>query len=125
MDKLTPVLWILLVIPVIIGLWVNRPRKISVDAPLPESFPDQGFSHEIFAGLLQTYVSEDGQSASHHGTMKKDFVNHMVALGRPAKRGLLDYLESVASDPLLEDLKKANDYTIEYRDYDWSLNEAD
>ena len=53
---------------------------------------------------------------------KGDFVNHMAALGRPAERGLLDYLETVADEPLLNDLQRASDYSIEFRDYDWRLN---
>lgn len=55
---------------------------------------------------------------------KKDFVNHMVALGRPPQRGLLDYLETIAQEPLLHDLQKADNYAIEFRDYDWGLNET-
>lgn len=293
MDQITPILSTLLalfVVAVASGLWANRPREIGVDAPLPVSFPDQGFSHETFAGLLQTYISQDGQVdyqrwhdsqesvaaldsylaavstyspdtaperfATHNDELaywmygynawvikgvllnwplgsvtdvkaplevvkgmgfffqlrfpfggsymslltvendrirkrfqdprihfilncasescpvarpelptgdelerlletaaaefvndranvhvdhdrrtiflstifkwyKKDFVNHMVALGRPAKRGLLDYLETVADEALLNDLRRADEYTVEYRDYDWSLNETD
>jgi len=54
-----------------------------------------------------------------------DFVNHLVALGRPAKHGLLDYLQTVASGPLQTDLGKATEYAVEFRDYDWSLNETE
>lgn len=293
MDKITPFLWALLALVVVAlasALWANRPRRISVDAPLPDSFPDQGFSHETLAGLLQTYVSSDGhvdyqrwhdspasvaaldsylaavsayspdttperfatrndelaywmygynawvikgvllnwplgsvtdvkaplevvkgmgfffqlrfpfggnymslltaendkirkrfQDPRIHFVLncasescpvarpelptgaelqhlletaaiefvnddrnvrvehdrrtvvlstifkwyKKDFVNYMVALGRPSKRSLLDYLETVAREPLLGDLQRADDYAIEYRDYDWGLNETD
>ena len=55
---------------------------------------------------------------------EKDFANHMVALGRPAKHGLLDYLRTVANEPLLGDLQRATGYAIEFRDYDWGLNET-
>lgn len=41
--------------------WLNRPRKVTVDARLPPSFPEQGFSHDSFEELLQIYVSEDGR----------------------------------------------------------------
>ena len=290
MERFTPILWTLLTIVIIAvaaGLWANRPRRISVDAPLPTTFPEAGFSHDVFADLLRTYVSQDGQVDYQrwHDTpgslasldaylaavsayspdvtperfnsrndelaywmygynawvikgvlvnwplgsvtdvkapleavkglgffyqlrfpfggkymsllkvenekirerfqdprihfvlncasescpvarpelptgdelqrlletaaaefvndvanvrvdhdrrtvvlstifkwYKSDFVNHMVARGRPAKRGLLDYLETVASEPLLSDLRKADDYSIEFRDYDWGLN---
>ena len=44
---------------------------------------------------------------------------------RAAKRGLLDYLETVADEPLLNDLQRASDYSIEFRDDDWRLNGTD
>ncbi len=292
MNKLAAFLWALLAVVIVVlavCLWANRPRRINIDAPLPAAFPAQGFSHETFAGLLETYVSADGRvdykrwhdTPEHvavldsylaavnayspditperfptrndelaywmygynawviHGVLsnwpltsvtdvkaplevvkgmgfffqlrfpfggehmsllkvenekirkgfrdprihfvlncasescpvarpelpvgeelqqllqaaaiefvndsdnvfvdherrtvflstifkwyKKDFVNHMVALGRPAKHGLLDYLGTVAQEPLLGDLQQATDYTIEFRDYDWGLNET-
>ena len=293
MDKFAAVLWTLLAIVIVVlavCLWANRPRRINIDAPLPVAFPEQGFSHEAFAGLLETYVAADGRvdyrrwhdtpehvaaldsylaavnayspditperfatrndalaywmygynawvikgvlmnwplssvtdvkaplelvkgmgfffqlrfpfGGQHMSLLrvenekirrsfqdprihfvlncasescpvarpelptgeelqellavaavefvndsdnvfvdherrtvflstifkwyKKDFVNHMVALGRPAQHGLLDYLGTVAKEPLSGDLQQATDYAIEYRDYDWSLNEAD
>lgn len=293
MDTFAPVLWALLAIVILMlvaGLWANRPRRITIDAPLPTDFPEHGFSHEIFAGLLQTYVSSDGRvdyarwhdTPEHvaalgsylaavnayspdttperfparddelaywmygynawviHGVLSNwplssvtdvkapleivkgmgfffqlrfpfggkhmsllrvendkirkdfkdprihfvlncasdscpvarpelptgnelqellaaaavefvnddnnvrvdherrtvilstifkwyedDFVNHMVALGRPAKHGLLDYLGTVAQEPLHGDLRQATDYAIEFRDYDWALNGKD
>ncbi len=292
MDKLTPFFWpllALLIVLLISGLWAIRPRTVRVDARPPVSFPETGFSHEIFAGLLQTYVSSNGRvdyqrwhdtpesvtaldsylaavsafspdrnperfatrndelaywmygynawvikgallnwpldsvtdvkaplevvkgmgffyqlrfpfggqhlsllALENHRIRKRfqdprihfvlncasescpvarpelpaghelqylletaavefvndrqnvhvehdrrtvvlstifkwyedDFVSHMVARGRPAKHGLLDYLETVAGEPLLSDLHKSRNYSIEFRDYDWSLNEA-
>jgi len=56
---------------------------------------------------------------------RKDFSNHMLAIGRPAQTGLLGYLETVADEPLLGELERAANYSIEFRDYDWSLNEAE
>lgn len=41
--------------------WVNRPRKVIVDAEIPLNFPAQGFSHDSFEELLQNYVSTDGR----------------------------------------------------------------
>jgi len=293
MDKFAPVLWSLLAIVIVVlaaGLWANRPRRIAVEAPLPASFPTDGFSHDTFAELLQTYVSADGRvdyarwhdtpghvaaldtylaainayspdstperfptrndelaywmygynawvikgvlmnwpltsvtdvkaplevvkgmgfffqlrfpfGGEHMSLLKvendrirkgfrdprihfvlncasescpvarpelptgnelqellaaaavefvndsdnvfvdhdrrivflstifkwyeKDFVNHMVALGRPANHGLLDYVGTVAEAPLLGDLQRATDYVIEFRDYDWALNGRD
>jgi hypothetical protein len=293
MDRFAPLLWTLLILVMIaatVSLWVNRPRRLNVEAPVPSDFPTAGFSHDAFAGLLRTYVSQDGRvdyqrwhdtpesvatldaylaainafspdtAPDRFGTRddelaywmygynawvikgvlinwpldsvtdvkaplevikgmgffyqlrfpfggkymslftvendkirkgfqdprihfvlncasescpvarpelptgnelqhlldraaiefinnsqnvrvdhesrtvvlstifkwyKGDFVNHMVALGRPAERGLLDYLETVAVEPLLNDLRQATDYSIEFRDYDWRLNGMD
>ena len=41
--------------------WANRPRKVVIDAELPASFPERGFSHASFEELLQTYVDADGR----------------------------------------------------------------
>ncbi len=40
--------------------WLNRPRIVHVDAPLPAGFPDDGFSHAVFERLLERYVDDDG-----------------------------------------------------------------
>jgi len=53
---------------------------------------------------------------------KKDFTDYLLATGRPAKRGLIDYVEGVAVEPLLSDVRRAQDYSIEFREYDWRLN---
>lgn len=42
-------------------LWVNRPRRVIVEAPLPAAFPDQGFSHAELERLLGEYVSLRGR----------------------------------------------------------------
>ena len=63
MSKLTILLWVLLAVAITagaLGLWANRPRQVSVDARLADSFPEEGFSHRAFASLLQQYVSADG-----------------------------------------------------------------
>ena len=36
-------------------------RVVRIDAPLPESFPAQGFSHAVFESLLQEYVDDQGR----------------------------------------------------------------
>lgn len=41
--------------------WVNRPRKVIIDAEIPSNFPVQGFSHDSFEELLQNYVTADGR----------------------------------------------------------------
>ena len=55
---------------------------------------------------------------------KKDFINDLRAKGRPAERGLIDYVAGLATGPLQADLNRADGYDIEFRDYDWSLNES-
>ena len=52
---------LLLVLLATTFFWVNRPRKVVIDAELPSSFPVQSFSHTSFEELLQTYVDADGR----------------------------------------------------------------
>ena len=64
MSKLTFLLWVLLALVLTasaLGLWADRPRQVSVDARLANSFPEEGFSHSAFAALLREYVSPDGR----------------------------------------------------------------
>ncbi|MCH9695439.1 MAG: DUF547 domain-containing protein [Gammaproteobacteria bacterium] len=42
-------------------LWSNRPRRFLIEADIPSDFPEQGFSHDSFEALLQSYVTADGQ----------------------------------------------------------------
>lgn len=55
---------------------------------------------------------------------KEDFINDLRAKGRPASRGLIDYVASVATGDLHKDLQRADGYTIEFREYDWRLNDT-
>lgn len=293
MDKLSTLLWAVLVlagIVIVVVLWANRPRNVSVDAPLPVTFPETGFSHDAFEQLMQEYVSPDGGvdyerwhaspeavsrldsylaavsrynpdstperfssrndalaywmyaynawvikgvltnwplksvtdvkaplelvkglgffyqlrfpfggkymslyavendkirkqfrdprihfvlncasescpvarpelptgadldalldtaaedfvgnannvSVDHRRKTvylssifkwyRNDFINDLHARGLPARRGLIDYVESIAPEPLRSDLRRADDYKIVFRDYDWSVNETD
>jgi len=292
MSKLMIVIWAFLalaIIAVMLGLWANRPRHVSVNAPLAQSFPEEGFTHDAFASLLREYVSPDGRvdyeqwhrsedsvatldgylaaislfspdstperfptrndelaywmygynawvikavllnwplssvtdvkapleavkglgffyqlrfpfggeymslyavendkirkrfqdprihfvlncasescpvarpdlpvgeeleemlalaalefvnnpdnvSVDHdQGVVslnsifkwyKKDFTNYLLATGRPTRHGLLDYIEGVAEEPLLGDVRRAETYSVEFREYDWRLNET-
>jgi len=38
----------------------NRPQFITIDADIPENFPNSGFTHDAFENLLQRYVDDDG-----------------------------------------------------------------
>jgi hypothetical protein len=56
---------------------------------------------------------------------KRDFINDLRAKGLPVERGLVGYVAQYADESLQADLHRAADYTVEFRDYDWSLNETD
>ena len=53
-----------------------------------------------------------------------DFLNDLRRRGLPPERGIVDYLVTVAPDPLRDALQRAAGYEVVYREYDWSLNEA-
>jgi len=63
MTKTTIAIWAVLILAVLAAafFWLNRPRKLIIDAALPLSFPAKGFSHNSFATLLQSTVSADGR----------------------------------------------------------------
>ena len=50
---------VLMVVAVLV--WVNRPRRVIIEAPLPPAFPEQGFSHANLERLLGEYVSPQGR----------------------------------------------------------------
>ena len=60
-SSITIAVILFLVILATTFFWVNRPRKVIVDADIPPNFPAQGFSHDSFEELLQSYVSADGR----------------------------------------------------------------
>jgi hypothetical protein len=68
MTKTTIVIWAVLILAALAAafFWANRPRRIIIDAALPASFPEQGFSHDSFEVLLQSYVSDDGRVDYDH-----------------------------------------------------------
>jgi len=51
---------ILLVALVGVCLVLNRPQLITIDADIPENFPESGFAHDAFEELLLKYVDADG-----------------------------------------------------------------
>jgi len=63
MTKTTIAIWAVLILAVLAAafFWLNRPRKLFIDAALPQSFPAQGFSHDSLENLLRSYVSADGR----------------------------------------------------------------
>lgn len=56
---------------------------------------------------------------------EKDFVNDLRRQGLPSEGGLIEYLLSAAPESMANDLTSARDYTIEFADYDWSINNSD
>ncbi len=63
MNKFSIALIVVLFVAVLAAafFWVNRPRKVIIDAKIPASFPARGFSHDSFEELLKNYVSADGR----------------------------------------------------------------
>ncbi len=55
---------------------------------------------------------------------EKDFVNDLRRQGLPSEGGLVEYLISVAPVAMTGDITAARDYSIEFSDYDWSLNNS-
>lgn len=52
---------IFVVVLVVAGfLIVNRPQLITINAAVARDFPGNGFSHQLFETLLQSYVDADG-----------------------------------------------------------------
>ena len=41
-------------------LVLNRPRVVTIDAAVPQNFPADRFSHEVFEELLHSYVDRAG-----------------------------------------------------------------
>ena len=41
-----------------------------------------------------------------------------------SERGLIDYIASVAPEPLRMEIERSVEYKIVFREYDWSTNEA-
>lgn len=62
MTKMAIATWTLAILAILVAafFWINRPRQVVIDAPLPAGFPDDGFSHGLFEMLLQEYVAPGG-----------------------------------------------------------------
>ena len=82
------------------------------------------------------FVSDPGNVSIDHANrqivlstifkwFKKDFLNDLARRGRPAERGLVDYVASVAPDRLKAELDAVQDYEVVFADYDWALNRTE
>jgi hypothetical protein len=97
--------------------------------------PVGGALEELLATAALEFINDSQNASVDHDRQvvvlssifkwyKKDFDNYLLANGLPG-RGLLAYLQTIAEGPLRPELERAADYDVEFRDYDWRLNEAD
>ncbi|MEE8625786.1 MAG: DUF547 domain-containing protein [Acidiferrobacterales bacterium] len=54
---------------------------------------------------------------------RKDFINDLRRRGLSSDRGLIDYVASVAPEPLRKQLAASADYAVVFTDYDWAVNQ--
>lgn len=55
---------------------------------------------------------------------RSDFMNDLRRRGLPSDRGLIDYVASVAPEPLRDELAASGTYGIVFTDYDWAVNQT-
>jgi hypothetical protein len=90
----------------------------------------------LLASAATDFVSDPGNVSVDHENrqivlstifkwFKKDFLNDLTRRGRPAERGLVDYVASVAPDWLRAELESARGYEVVFADYDWALNRTE
>ncbi len=91
---------------------------------------------DLLATAATEFVGDPGNVSVDHANeqillssifkwFRKDFLNDLTRRGRPAERGIVDYVASVASDSLKAELDSAEGYEVVFTDYDWSLNKSD
>jgi len=63
-----------------------RPQLTTIDAAIPQNFPDDGFSHAVFEQLLQTYVDDAGhvdyESRHNSSDSMKALSSYVAAVAR-------------------------------------------
>ena len=59
--KIAAIIGFLVIVVLLVIFVLNRPQLNVVAANIPEGFPPDGFSHEVFESLLKTYVDSSGQ----------------------------------------------------------------
>jgi hypothetical protein len=91
---------------------------------------------ELLASATTEFVSDPRNVSVDHANrrvilstifkwFRKDFLQDLAKRGRPAERGLIDYVASVASEPLKSELNEIEGYEVTFEDYDWALNNAE
>ena len=53
---------------------------------------------------------------------KSDFVDDLRAQGLPSDRGPVAWVEAIAPEGIREELVRARDYVVDYKNFDWALN---
>ncbi len=53
---------------------------------------------------------------------KSDFVDDLRAAGLPSDRGPVAWVEARAPESVREELVRARNYVVDYKDFDWALN---
>jgi hypothetical protein len=97
------------------------------------TLPTGSALQELLATATTDFVSDPRNVSIDHSNRKlvlstifkwyrKDFLHDLAKRGRPAERGLIDYVASVAPEPLKSELKDIEGYEVTFQDYDWSLN---
>jgi len=97
------------------------------------TLPTGSALQELLATATTDFVSDPRNVSIDHPNRKlvlstifkwyrKDFLHDLAKRGRPAKRGLIDYVASVAPEPLKSELNDIEGYEVTFQDYDWSLN---
>lgn len=91
---------------------------------------------ELLASAATEFVSDPKNVSIDHANkqinlstifkwFRKDFLNDLSRRGRPAERGVVDYVASVAPDALRAELDSTLGYEVIFSDYDWSLNSSE
>ena len=101
------------------------PRRISPNSDLDQQLDEATVAFISDPRNVTVYHEEKRLVVSRiFKWYREDFVAELLARGLPASGGLLLYLQTVAPEPLAQELAQATDYELEFHDYDWSLNEA-
>lgn len=100
----------------------------------PQISPDSDLDRQLDEATV-AFVSDPANVTIDHAEKRlavsrifkwyrDDFIADLLARGLPSSGGLLLYLQTVAPEPLAQQLALAGDYELEFHEYDWSLNDA-
>lgn len=96
-------------------LILNRPRQITIDATIPENFPADRFTHEIFEQLLRSYVDGAGnvdyERWHQNDTDRRSLDSYLAAVSQYSPETTAERFEK-QSDALAYWLYAYNAYVI-------------